>query len=161
MYQSYLLVVILLLVSETARSFLFTKNPTLLSRSITNVRSTTEVNPSVSQEIERAVYITSKAMSQLQNLKEKKSDASYLRMGVKAGGCSGMSYVMDFITDADVNEDDYIEEYETIKCAIDPKSILYLYGMHLDYSDELIGGGFKFQNPNSETTCGCGKSFGV
>ena len=47
------------------------------------------------------------------------------------------------------------------RCAVDPKSLLYLYGLQLDYSDELIGGGFKFSNPNAETSCGCGKSFGV
>jgi len=47
------------------------------------------------------------------------------------------------------------------RCAVDPKSLLFLYGLKLDYSPELIGGGFKFSNPNAETSCGCGKSFGV
>ena len=49
----------------------------------------------------------------------------------------------------------------TIRCVIDPKSLMFLYGLQLDYSDELIGGGFSFANPNAEETCGCGKSFGV
>lgn len=131
--------------------------------SYTHRYSTVESN-TVSQEseLERAVYITPKAMAYLKNLKENKVGMSYLRMGVKAGGCSGMSYVMDFIADDAVTEDDYVEEFDNgIKCAIDPKSMLYLYGLHLDYSDELIGGGFKFSNPNSETSCGCGKSFNV
>ena len=48
-----------------------------------------------------------------------------------------------------------------IKCVIDPKSLMFLYGLNLDYSDALIGGGFSFQNPNAESECGCGKSFGV
>jgi len=122
--------------------------------------SFTELTPT-EQVVERAVYITGKAMTHIQSLKEKKKDTQVLRMGVKAGGCSGMSYSMDFISDHEINEDDYIEDFDSIKCAIDPKSILFLYGMQLDYSDELIGGGFKFQNPNSETTCGCGKSFGI
>jgi len=82
-------------------------------------------------------------------------------MGVRAGGCSGMSYVMDFISVNDVTGDDHIEEYDGIKCVVDPKSLMFLYGLQLDYSDELIGGGFKFQNPNAESSCGCGKSFGV
>lgn len=47
------------------------------------------------------------------------------------------------------------------RCVVDPKSLLFLFGLQLDYSDELIGGGFKFVNPNAETSCGCGKSFGV
>lgn len=61
----------------------------------------------------------------------------------------------------DVTEDDMVEEYEGFKCVIDPKSVLYLYGLELDFSDALIGGGFQFQNPNAESSCGCGKSFGV
>jgi iron-sulfur cluster assembly protein len=71
---------------------------------------------------------------------------------------------MDFINDptVDVTGDDMIDEYDNgIKCVVDPKSMLYLYGMDLDYSDELIGGGFQFHNPNAEDSCGCGKSFGV
>ena len=74
-----------------------------------------------------------------------------LRMGVRSGGCSGMSYVMDFIVEDQITEDDHIELYDDVKCVVDPKSLLYLYGLQLDYSDELIGGGFKFSNPNAET----------
>ena len=68
---------------------------------------------------------------------------------------------MDFIKDGEVQPDDHVEIYGGIKCVVDPKSLLFLYGLQLDYSDELIGGGFKFQNPNAGTSCGCGKSFGV
>eukprot|EP00953_Heterococcus_sp_UTEX-ZZ885_P019608 10951-Heterococcus_DN1.PRE.2 len=140
-------------------------------------------------------------------------------MGVRSGGCSGLSYVMDLVEESAVMEEDMIEEYPEelaaavclglelvaatahwqldcsvsaclgqlaaanpcasaaaptatvtllllhsqygFKCAIDPKSVLYLYGLQLDYSDALIGGGFQFQNPNAESACGCGKSFGV
>lgn len=52
-------------------------------------------------------------------------------------------------------------EYDGFKLVCDPKSLLYLFGMKLDFSNELVGGGFKFQNPNADSTCGCGKSFGV
>lgn len=112
------------------------------------------------------IHIKSKAMERLRELKSKQEDPSapmILRMGVRSGGCSGMSYVMDFTTEDDVNEDDEIDEYpeDGIKCVVDAKSLLFLYGLELDYSDELIGGGFKFFNPNAEEECGCGSSFGV
>ena len=62
----------------------------------------------------------------------------------------------------DVDENDTIVNLdENMRCVIDPKSLMFLYGMQLDYSDELIGGGFSFSNPNAEETCGCGKSFGI
>lgn len=107
------------------------------------------------------IKITPKAMDHLKFLKSKVGTEKVLRMGVRAGGCSGMSYVMDFIDNSEVSDDDQHENYDGVKCVIDPKSLLYLYGMELDYSDELIGGGFKFSNPNAESSCGCGKSFGV
>mmetsp|Transcript_9489 Transcript_9489/g.8488 ORF Transcript_9489/g.8488 Transcript_9489/m.8488 type:complete len:158 (+) Transcript_9489:14-487(+) len=119
------------------------------------------IETTTDQQIERAVYITPVAMDHLITLHSKQTDKNLLRMGVKAGGCSGMSYVMDFIDQSEVLEDDYIEEFDSFKCVIDPKSLLYIFGMYLDYSNELIGGGFKFKNPNAETSCGCGKSFGV
>lgn len=88
-----------------------------------------------------------------------------LRMGVRNGGCSGLSYVMDFSTEEDIEEEDEVDTYDEveggIRCVVDAKSLLYLYGLELDYSDELIGGGFQFFNPNAEDSCGCGSSFGV
>mmetsp|Transcript_2433 Transcript_2433/g.5819 ORF Transcript_2433/g.5819 Transcript_2433/m.5819 type:complete len:202 (+) Transcript_2433:97-702(+) len=112
------------------------------------------------------INIKPKAMKRLRELRSKQKDQnSYmvLRMGVRNGGCSGLSYVMDFSTEEDIQEDDEIDEYpqEKLKCVVDAKSMLYLYGLELDYSEELIGGGFKFFNPNAEDSCGCGSSFGV
>lgn len=110
------------------------------------------------------INIKPKAMRRLRELKEKeKSDSLVLRMGVRNGGCSGLSYVMDFSTEDEIQEGDVVDEYpgEKLKCVVDAKSMLYLYGLELDYSDELIGGGFKFYNPNAEESCGCGSSFGV
>lgn len=96
-------------------------------------------------------------------MREKVDDNQILlRMGVRAGGCSGMSYIMDLMKAEDIDENDTIVELDDNKrCFIDPKSLMFLYGMQLDYSDELIGGGFSFANPNAEETCGCGKSFGI
>mmetsp|Transcript_1896 Transcript_1896/g.2130 ORF Transcript_1896/g.2130 Transcript_1896/m.2130 type:complete len:190 (+) Transcript_1896:233-802(+) len=113
---------------------------------------------------EAIIHIAPKAMKRLRELKVQQSaDEIVLRMGVRNGGCSGLSYVMDFSTRKEILEDDAVDEYtdENLVCVVDAKSMLYLYGMELDYSDELIGGGFKFFNPNAEESCGCGSSFGV
>eukprot|EP00611_Tribonema_gayanum_P031117 TRINITY_DN8880_c0_g1_i1.p1 TRINITY_DN8880_c0_g1~~TRINITY_DN8880_c0_g1_i1.p1 ORF type:complete len:173 (-),score=64.48 TRINITY_DN8880_c0_g1_i1:1674-2192(-) len=114
---------------------------------------------------DKIITMTPKALTHLQALKKSKEGDGpvVLRMGVRSGGCSGLSYVMDLVTEEEIEEEDMIEEYPEhgFKCAIDPKSMLYLYGLQLDYSDALIGGGFQFQNPNAESSCGCGKSFGV
>ncbi len=119
------------------------------------------------------IQIKPKAMARLVELKSKRdadpkstvdpSSPLILRMGVRNGGCSGLSYVMDFSTEDEIEEEDEIDTYEKegIQCVVDAKSLLYLYGLELDYSDELIGGGFKFFNPNAEESCGCGSSFGV
>ena len=125
--------------------------------------STTEAPPIAGAAAEeRVISITEKAFKHLEFMRSKQADeAVTLRMGVRAGGCSGMSYDMTFIKDSDVLPDDHVEMYGAIKCVVDPKSLLFLYGLQLDYSDELIGGGFKFANPNAGTSCGCGKSFGV
>ena len=77
-----------------------------------------------------------------------------------------MSYTMDFIGTDEINPDDKIYEYsisktEKFKVICDPKSLLYIYGMQLDFSKELIGGGFNFVNPNASQTCGCVSSFAV
>lgn len=119
------------------------------------------------------IQIKPSAMARLVELKSKRdadpkstvdpSSPLILRMGVRNGGCSGLSYVMDFSTADEIEEEDEIDNYEKegIQCVVDAKSLLYLYGLELDYSDELIGGGFKFFNPNAEESCGCGSSFGV
>jgi Iron-sulfur cluster assembly accessory protein len=118
------------------------------------------------QEPEDAIiHIAPKAMIRLRELQKQQPAGKeiVLRMGVRNGGCSGLSYVMDFSSREDILEDDAVDEYpeENIVCVVDAKSMLYLYGLELDYSDALIGGGFKFFNPNAEESCGCGSSFGV
>jgi iron-sulfur cluster assembly 1 len=112
------------------------------------------------------VTIKPNAMRRLRELRtggKSKDGVLILRMGVRSGGCSGMSYVMDFCAADTIQDDDQVDEYvqDRIQCVVDAKSMLYLYGLELDYSDELIGGGFKFFNPNAEESCGCGSSFGV
>nr|WP_294936044.1 iron-sulfur cluster assembly accessory protein [uncultured Flavobacterium sp.] len=83
----------------------------------------------------------------------------YVRVGVKSGGCSGLSYDLKF--DKALGEDDKVFEDNDIKIAVDKKSFLYLVGTTLEYSGGLNGKGFVFNNPNANRTCGCGESFSL
>ena len=83
----------------------------------------------------------------------------YVRVGVKSGGCSGLSYEMKF--DKKLEENDKIFEDNDIKIVVDKKSLLYLAGTTLEYSGVLNGKGFVFSNPNANRTCGCGESFSL
>ena len=128
-----------------------------------NVEFKTEIKNS---DDGKGILITNDAIEQIANLLKGQSDKKALRVGVRSGGCSGMSYTMDFIGDNEINTDDKIYDYslntdQTFQVVCDPKSLLYIYGMQLDFSKELIGGGFNFVNPNASQTCGCGSSFAV
>lgn len=83
----------------------------------------------------------------------------YVRVGVKSGGCSGLSYDLKF--DKALGENDKVFEDNNIKIAVDKKSFLYLAGTILEYSGGLNGKGFVFNNPNAQRTCGCGESFSL
>lgn len=87
-------------------------------------------------------------------------DTHYLKVGVKGGGCSGLSYVMDFV-DTIEQGDDVFDFDAGLKILINKKSLLYLYGSELQYSDGLNGKGFQWVNPNASRTCGCGESFAI
>ena len=80
-----------------------------------------------------------------------------LRVGVKGGGCSGFSYVLD-LTESQKDTDEMFEQHG-IKVICDPKSLLYLNGTMIDFKDEIMGRGFVFPNPNATSSCGCGSSF--
>jgi iron-sulfur cluster assembly protein len=107
------------------------------------------------------IIITSKAISEVKKIKQQNSiaDEYGLRLGVKGGGCSGMSYTLGF--DAAAKENDLVLDADGVRVFIDAKSMFYLMGMTLDFSDGLMGKGFTFNNPNATKTCGCGSSFGV
>ena len=114
----------------------------------------------------KGILITETAMQQLSKLCLEQGEDKLLRVGVRSGGCSGMSYTMDFVLSSQIQKDDEVYEYSTpdgdaFKVVCDPKSLLYIYGMQLDFSTALIGGGFNFTNPNATQTCGCGSSFAV
>lgn len=114
----------------------------------------------------KGILITEPAMRQLGTLMASQGGEKVLRVGVRSGGCSGMSYTMDFIDGSEILPDDETYTYEpagapSFRVVSDPKSLLYIYGMQLDFSSALIGGGFNFTNPNASQTCGCGSSFAV
>lgn len=112
-------------------------------------------------ESERGILMSEAALAHVKALRDKQEGDLCLRVGVRQGGCSGMSYMMDFEDPSNIGEHDEVYDYDGFKVVCDRKSLLYLYGLMLDYSDALIGGGFQFTNPNANQTCGCGKSFGT
>tara|TARA_B100000073_G_scaffold346320_1_gene357454 strand:+ start:2556 stop:2948 length:393 start_codon:yes stop_codon:yes gene_type:complete len=114
----------------------------------------------------KGILITEDAIEQISILLKNQNEKNILRVGVRSGGCSGMSYTMDFISENDTHPEDKKYDYSLgenvfFQVVCDPKSLLYIYGMQLDFSKELIGGGFNFVNPNASQTCGCGSSFAV
>ncbi len=109
------------------------------------------------------IFVTEKAKEKvavlLQKANVENEDAYFLRVSVVGGGCSGLSYKLDF--DNESKPGDQIFEDNGVKVVTDMKSLLYLYNTTLDFSDGLNGKGFHFNNPNATRTCGCGESFAV
>lgn len=101
-----------------------------------------------------------KHLESLMNKEGLSTKTHHLRVGVKGGGCSGLSYVMDF-DDKTEPTDEIVTLDNELKVVIDRKSILYLFGTELNYSDGLNGKGFEWINPNASRTCGCGESFAL
>jgi iron-sulfur cluster assembly protein len=103
--------------------------------------------------------IAKKKVSELMEEDGFDANVDFVRVGVKSGGCSGLSY--DLIFDKEQNEGDKMFEHNDVKIIVDKKSFLYLIGTTLDYSGGLNGTGFVFKNPNAQRTCGCGESFSL
>ncbi|KAF5727671.1 hypothetical protein HS088_TW22G01367 [Tripterygium wilfordii] len=131
----------------------------LCRRKPISIRSTSAPAGPTSEGLKPAISLTDNALKHLNKMRSERNEDLCLRIGVKQGGCSGMSYTMDFENTANARPDDSFIEYNGFVIVCDPKSLLFIYGMQLDYSDALIGGGFSFKNPNASQTCGCGKSF--
>ena len=112
-------------------------------------------------KLESEIQITDKAVIEVKRIMNENSVPNDfgLRVGVKGGGCSGLTYSLGF--DAKANEGDTTLELKGIKLIVDGKSLFYLSGTKLDFTDGLNGKGFVFDNPNASKTCGCGESFGV
>ncbi|MEP0004981.1 MAG: iron-sulfur cluster assembly accessory protein [Balneola sp.] len=86
---------------------------------------------------------------------------AFLKVGVVSGGCSGLTYDLDFDSDVEPQENDKVFELNGMKVLVDMRSFLYLAGTELDYTDGLEGEGFHFHNPNASRTCSCGESFSI
>ena len=104
--------------------------------------------------------ITDRALEQIRVISalENKNETKYLRLSVTGGGCSGLSYKIEF---TERKEKDNELDFSGIKVVIDPKSVIYLKGIVLEFKDGLNGKGFSFDNPNAKNTCGCGESFAI
>ncbi len=111
------------------------------------------------QNTQRIVNLSAPAKEELKRLLEKESDnPDGIRLSLLAGGCSGLSYHMEFDK---IKEKDLVDDCDEVKVIIDPKSALYLHGIILDFQGGLNGRGFVFSNPNAKKSCGCGTSFSV
>ena len=110
--------------------------------------------------LETPVKFTAAAIAEIKNLMSDPAfdNAKQLRVGVKGGGCSGMTYILDFDTKT-ANDESF--DVDGVPCIIDKSHSLYLVGMEVNWEGGLNSRGFTFNNPNASTTCGCGTSFGV
>jgi iron-sulfur cluster assembly protein len=108
-----------------------------------------------------AIQVTDKAKEQIIAIRQQegKTNNHNIRVSVKGGGCSGLMYDLNF--DDELQPNDQVFEDKGIRILVDKKSLLYLLGTILDFSDGLNGKGFQFVNPNASRTCGCGESFAV
>ena len=106
------------------------------------------------------IHLSETAKSEVQRLlAQQAKPGAFLRVGVRGGGCSGLTYDVKF--DDKQDEFDRVFDIKGVKVVCDSKSFVYLDNMTVDYSNELVGGGFRFVNPNATGSCGCGTSFSV
>lgn len=110
-----------------------------------------------------SISISERAADRIKQIREEQqiSEEVKLRVGVVSGGCSGLTYDLEFDTHADQKEEDQEFEDKGVRLIIDMRSFLYLSGTQLDYSEGLNGEGFHFHNPNASRTCSCGESFSI
>jgi len=106
------------------------------------------------------ITITEKAIERIQYLLDKRGKESLgIRLGVKSGGCSGLTYVIEYADEERPFEE--VVEQGGVRLLIDPKAMIYLIGAEMDYAEEQFKSGFTFKNPNEKAKCGCGESFAV
>jgi len=105
-----------------------------------------------------AIDLTDKAVTEIKTQREKRgSPQASLRVGIRGGGCTGFSYLFEW-ADGEPRAKDHVIEKDGVKLYVDPKSLVYLDGTTLDFVTSMMGYGFKFENPNVKSTCGCGES---
>jgi iron-sulfur cluster assembly protein len=106
-----------------------------------------------------AITLSQRAAQRVKQFLEQRGKGIGLRLGVKTTGCSGLGYLLEFVDQ--LKDDDQIFETQGIKVIVNEKSLVYLQGMALDFVKEGLNEGFKFDNPNTKGSCGCGESFHV
>ena len=108
---------------------------------------------------EKLISVTANAGIKITELLRREDKGTYLRIKISGGGCNGLSYKMKFVDQA--KDNDILVESSGQSVLVDSKTALYLRGTTLDYSNKLVGGGFKFSNPNAKASCSCGESFNL
>ena len=108
---------------------------------------------------ENLVRLTEPAGHKVAALAQREKQGDFLRVAITGGGCNGLSYKLRFA--ADPKKGDILVNTAGVRVLVDPKTALYLKGTVLDYSNRMVGGGFKFSNPNAKASCSCGESFSV
>ncbi|MGE5693228.1 MAG: HesB/IscA family protein [Candidatus Zixiibacteriota bacterium] len=110
-------------------------------------------------EPEGKILITETAVREIKKILSQQAPGTFLRVGVKGGGCSGLSYLMNL--DTQTGELDRSFMFGDVKVVVDAKALVYLNGLTLDYTGDLLNGAFRFNNPQAKRSCGCGSSFSV
>jgi iron-sulfur cluster assembly protein len=108
---------------------------------------------------EKLILLTASAGAKAQALMTREKTGDFLRVAITGGGCNGLSYKMRFVPEP--KRGDILVRTAGVRVVVDSKSALYLKGTHLDYSNAMVAGGFKFSNPNAKASCSCGESFSV
>ena len=108
---------------------------------------------------EKLISVTANAGIKITELLRREDKGTYLRIKISGGGCNGLSYKMKFVDQG--KDNDILVESSGQSVLVDSKTALYLRGTTLDYSNKLVGGGFKFSNPNAKASCSCGESFNL
>jgi iron-sulfur cluster assembly protein len=103
------------------------------------------------------ITLTATAVSRVQALQAQRATTAPLKVGIKKGGCSGLSYVMEFAEELQAGDVEY--DCNGVKIVVNNENLLQLQGLELDYTEDLMGGGFRFRNPNAIKSCSCGTSF--
>ena len=124
-----------------------------------NADTTVMLPEGVREGNEKLIAVTGNAGKKLSELIAQEERNVYLRVKITGGGCNGLSYKMKFVEDT--KRGDILVRSSGIPVLVDTKSALYLRGTQLDFSDKMIGGGFKFSNPNAKSSCSCGESFSI
>lgn len=103
------------------------------------------------------ITLTNAAIARVKNLQSQRATTAPLRLGIKQGGCSGLSYLMDFADQLAADDNQY--DCSGVGIVINNSNLPQLQGLELDYTEDLLGGGFRFRNPNASKSCSCGTSF--